>query len=61
PVSFLLLKWSHLGVHSILLWRLIKIHWLKLLLMRCKKIYKKELGPQPVPITVPGEVVAEDD
>ncbi|THU62698.1 hypothetical protein C4D60_Mb01t07840 [Musa balbisiana] len=26
-----------------------------------QKIYKKELGPQPVPITVPGEVVAEDD
>ncbi|CAL9185794.1 unnamed protein product, partial [Musa hybrid cultivar] len=26
-----------------------------------QKIYKRELGPQPVPITVPGEVVAEDD
>ncbi|XP_073008697.1 ribosome biogenesis protein NOP53 [Typha latifolia] len=26
-----------------------------------QKIYKKELGPQPVPLTVPGEIVAEED
>ncbi|WOL16477.1 hypothetical protein Cni_G25264 [Canna indica] len=26
-----------------------------------QKIYKKELDPQPVPVTVPGELVAEED
>ncbi|XP_038983930.1 ribosome biogenesis protein NOP53-like [Phoenix dactylifera] len=26
-----------------------------------QKVYKKELGPQPVPPTVPGEIVAEVD
>ncbi|KAK7385565.1 hypothetical protein VNO78_31288 [Psophocarpus tetragonolobus] len=26
-----------------------------------QKIYKKELGPEPVPLTVPGEAIAEED
>lgn len=26
-----------------------------------KKIYKKELEPEPIPLTVPGEPVTEDD
>lgn len=25
------------------------------------KVYKKELGPQPVPLTVPGEAVDEEE
>jgi len=26
-----------------------------------QKIYKNELGPEPVPLTVPGEAIAEED
>jgi len=26
-----------------------------------QKVYKKELGPEPVPLTVPGEAIAEED
>lgn len=26
-----------------------------------QKVYKKELGPQPVPLTVPGEAINEED
>ena len=26
-----------------------------------QKIYQNELGPQPVPFTVPGEAIDEDD
>lgn len=26
-----------------------------------QKIYKDELGPEPVPLTVPGEAIAEED
>lgn len=26
-----------------------------------QKVYKNELGPEPVPLTVQGEVIAEED
>lgn len=26
-----------------------------------QKVYRKELGPEPVPITVPGEVINDED
>lgn len=26
-----------------------------------QKVYRKELGPQPVPLTVPGEAIDEED
>lgn len=26
-----------------------------------QKVYEKELGPEPVPLTVPGEVINEED
>lgn len=26
-----------------------------------QKIYKNELGPEPVPLTVPGEAIPEED
>lgn len=26
-----------------------------------QKVYRNELGPEPVPLTVPGEVISEED
>jgi len=26
-----------------------------------KKVYKSELGPQPIPLTIPGEAISEED